>query len=175
MKTDPQKIAEQHKFCFICKGVMIWKEGKLSVCSKCGYRNYINPTPCNAVILTDAQGEILLVRRKSQYKNEYWDLPGGFMEFNENAEESMLREIKEELGIKIKGLKYFGSQHDAYTYDGITFPTLGLIYVGRIKDINLTPTDDVSEIKFFLPADLPFERIAFDGIKRALKNFIKSQ
>ncbi len=154
---------------------MNWQAGKLLACTDCGYRNYINPTPCNAVILTNMRGELLLVKRRSQYKNDYWDLPGGFMEFNENAEESVLREVREELGINIRNLKYFGSQYDAYTYAGVTFPTLGLIYRGVMGNEKLTPADDVSEVHFFKANEIPFEKIAFEGIKHALRKFIEQK
>jgi NADH pyrophosphatase NudC (nudix superfamily) len=97
------------------------------------------------------------------------------MDFNENAEESVVREIKEELGIEIKNFKYFGSQHDIYAYGNITFPTLGLIFTGEIQDVKIEALDDVSEVKFFKPEDLPFETIAFEAIKRALKDYVKTR
>ncbi len=173
MKVDPKKIAGQHKFCFLCGGKMVWRQENLLICAKCGYRKHINPTPCNAAILENTKGEILLVKRKVDPKKGYWDLPGGFVDLNENVEESVRRELKEELGISVPSLKYFDSQHDTYTYDGVIFPTLGLIFSGKIANQRLIPTDDISGLKFFKPQDLPYERIAFEGLKQALRKFIE--
>ncbi|MDF2546173.1 MAG: hydrolase [Anaerosolibacter sp.] len=56
---------------------------------------------------------------------KWWDLPGGRMEFGENAEETLAREIKEELGVKIKPIKLI----DTWNYmPNEKFQTIGVIY-----------------------------------------------
>lgn len=175
MKIDSQKIAKQHKFCFICGGKMAWRQDNLLICSNCGYRKYINPTPTNAAVLENTRGEILLVRRKVDPKKGYWDLPGGFVSVNETLEQSVERELEEELGVKIKNLKYAGSKYDVYTYDKVVFPTLGMIFSGKIGDQKLTPADDISGYKFFKKEEIPFDKIAFKSLKEVLKNYIKNR
>lgn len=59
-----------------------------------------------AVIL-NKDGKFLLIKRGPKSKNEIgmWGFPGGAMEFGETMAETIKREVKEELGIKIKPLK----------------------------------------------------------------------
>ena len=172
MKIDPKKIAGQHKFCFKCGGDLTWQEGKLLICQKCGFRNFLNSSPVNAAILENEKGKILLVKRKADPKKGYWDLPGGFVDFNENAEESTIREIREELDVEISDLAYFCSEYDSYLYDGANYPTIGLIFTGKIGDQKIKISDDVSGYKFFKKEELPFEKIAFEGLKDALKKYV---
>jgi ADP-ribose pyrophosphatase YjhB (NUDIX family) len=68
---------------------------------------------CRAIIIED-DSIILLFRRKkigSEMK-EYYSLPGGGVEEGETLEESIIREIKEELSIDIKIIKYLGQRED---------------------------------------------------------------
>src|SRR3954462_13276808 len=108
-----------YKFCPKCGHQADKKSEYLLVCPNCGYDFYINPAGTNAVIIENSKGEILLVTRKFDPMKGYLDLPGGFIEVGESLEESALRELKEELGIEILNVKYFGSYPDEYLYQGV--------------------------------------------------------
>lgn len=73
-----------------------------------------------------------------------WDLPGGRMEFGETAEETLNREIKEELGIRIKPIKLI----DTWNYmPENNFQVTGVIYYCDFvtEDIKLSDEHDGSE------------------------------
>ena len=55
---------------------------------------------CGAAILNDA-GELLLIQRLREPEAGAWGLPGGKIDFGELAEIAVVREIEEELGVKI--------------------------------------------------------------------------
>lgn len=55
-------------------------------------------------VLVKKDGKVLMGKRK-KYPPK-WGLPGGKIEFGENLEKSILREIDEEVGIKVKNLKF---------------------------------------------------------------------
>ncbi|HVT01670.1 MAG TPA: NUDIX domain-containing protein [Patescibacteria group bacterium] len=167
------EITKQHKFCFICAGQLEQKENNLLVCTNCNYHKFINPTPCNGAILTNENGEILLIERKFEPMKGYWDLTGGFVDPEETLEESMIRELKEETELEVKGLKYFCSEHDTYLYDGITIPTVCAIFTGTINnEQEIKVHDDVAGYKFFKLDEIPFDKLAFKSIEDALRKFI---
>lgn len=58
-------------------------------------------------IVFNKEGKILIIRRtaKNPIYPLYWDLPGGILDFGEDLRKSILREIKEETGLKVKNLK----------------------------------------------------------------------
>lgn len=67
----------------------------------------MNPYPTVDVIITsEAHPQaVIMVRRK--YPPEGWALPGGFIDWGESAEAAAVREMKEETGLELKGLKQF--------------------------------------------------------------------
>lgn len=56
-----------------------------------------------AAVVYNQQGEILFVKRNQNHKSfrGFWQLPEGKMEFGEQTQETLLRELKEEVGLKL--------------------------------------------------------------------------
>jgi len=174
MKIDIEKIAKKHKNCFICAGELVYEGKNVLTCKKCGYHKYINPAPCNGAYLKNDKGELLLVERRVDPGKGLWDVPGGFVDLEENAEESMTREIKEETGLNVKELKYVSSHDDTYFFEGIEFPIIVLMFEGQIGDQEVFPSDDVSGYKFFNLDEIPVDKIAFEGLKQSLSKYLKN-
>jgi mutator protein MutT len=62
---------------------------------------------CGALIVND-NNEVLLLKRSVKARDEYgfWSQPGGGVEYGETIEQAIKREVKEELGVKVKLLNY---------------------------------------------------------------------
>ncbi len=167
-------MINKFKFCPNCKHKLNNYKKRLFDCPNCRFHFYLNPAPTNALIIENDKEEILLVKRKfNPYKN-HWDLPGGFTDFGETVEESLIREIKEEINIDLKNFNYLGSFIDKYFYRGINYQTICFIfYTKLLEKHNLKASDDVSEIKFFSRKKLPWKQIGFKGIVQGLKKYLK--
>ncbi len=158
-------VMDVFKFCPRCKSELK-VSGNLATCPECGLYYYDNPRPCCAAILKNSKGEVLLTKRALEPKKGYWDLPGGFIDKDETLEEGIARELLEELGVVVKELKYIGSASDWYDYREVDYPVVGATFVGQLEDdASLNPQDDVADYKFFLPEDLPLDKIAFPSIR----------
>ncbi len=166
-------IAEHDfSFCPKCSGKMELKEANLLVCTNCDLHYYINPKACNTVIITNEKGEVLLVKRKYDPQKGFWDLPGGFVDINESIEESVVREIKEELGISLEHIQYLTSVPDRYEYKGLNYHTICSVFTAKLHtDTQINIGDDVAEVKFVKPKDIDFRKIAFDSIKQLLRSY----
>ena len=57
---------------------------------------------------------LLLIERKNDPGKGLYDLPGGFVDYGETLEQGMKRELKEEIGIAPKNLKYYSSKPKQY-------------------------------------------------------------
>ncbi|MHC4558769.1 MAG: NUDIX hydrolase [Planctomycetota bacterium] len=144
-------------------------------CAKCSFTYYHNVAAAVAAIL-EYEDKIVLIRRKKEPGRGKLDLPGGFMDPSETAEEALRREIKEELGINLGALKYIGSYPNIYVYKKVRYYTCDLFFHCRIDSI---PTSvDKTEIEEFVlmsPSEIPDEEIAFESTKIGLGLFINTQ
>jgi ADP-ribose pyrophosphatase YjhB (NUDIX family) len=123
-------------------------------CPACDFIDYANPKPCaGAMIVSD--GKLLLARRALEPFKGMWDLPGGFVEAGESAEQAAVREILEETHLHIRITGYVDSIPDAYGDSPIT--TLNIYYVAEVINGELEPASDVAELKWFPLDALPTE------------------
>ena len=96
-------------FCSICGNQNSFnkKEGAFE-CSCNAAPKYPTISPCIITLIYD-EDNILLGRSKFFPSNMYSTL-AGFIEAGENAEEALIREVKEEVNVEITNIKYFSSQ-----------------------------------------------------------------
>nr|WP_290224763.1 NAD(+) diphosphatase [Trichocoleus desertorum] len=77
-------------------------------CPKCGLANYPRLSP--AVIVLISRDEEVLLARAPRFPPGMYSVLAGFVEPGESLEETVAREVREEVGIEIKDIRYFGSQ-----------------------------------------------------------------
>ncbi|HPI88308.1 MAG TPA: NUDIX domain-containing protein [Spirochaetota bacterium] len=162
-------------FCPACskKQITYCDDGSV-VCNNCGFHYYFNAASAVAAFIMN-DGCLLMTERGRDPKKGMLDLPGGFVNAGETAENALRREIREELGIDLGNLRYFTSYPNTYTYKGVTYATLDLGFECTALDLNrLTPGDDV-ESCFFIPIkDIIYENIAFDSIRSMVRAYADS-
>lgn len=78
------------------------------VCPACGFSQYPRINPC--VIMLVTRGEELLLARSARFNRPMYSTLAGFIEAGETAEETLHREVLEEVGLKVRNPVYFGSQ-----------------------------------------------------------------
>ena len=159
--------------CPSCGTLMNIQDKNLLLCPNCKHEEHNNPRPTNGAIIKNEKGEILLTKRKFDPKKGYWDIAGGFVNVQETIEESLRREIKEELGVDIISSSYLTSQFSRYLYKGENLHTLMFAFIVEIPIEKIKAGDDVSEVRFFAPDKIPYEEMAFEGITQILKEYLK--
>jgi ADP-ribose pyrophosphatase YjhB (NUDIX family) len=152
-------MREDYHYCPKCAGPLLvrFTEGcERQVCSKCGFVFYQNPVPAAAVIV-QREAEILLVQRKFEPQIGNWSLPAGFVEWGESAEETAVREVKEETGldIAVRGLYGVYAARDYWDYQ-----VLLVVYRAQILGGDLKAGDDALDARFFEYSALP-SNVAF--------------
>ncbi len=145
-------------------------------CDACGFVYYVNPSAAVAGFILNEDGDLLVCRRGKQPAKGTWDLPGGFVDENETAEQAAIREIHEELNGEVVQLKYLFSVPNLYEYSGLSIPTLDLFFDCRLKDVtNLLPADDVDDY-FFVPFNkINPENFGLNSIRHAIIKFLEQR
>lgn len=149
------------KSCPRCRAGLELEDAKAS-CPECGLTVYANPAPTVSALVLDDDGRILLARRAREPAEGAWDLLGGFMDEGELPLETLVRELREETGVDVEPLDFFGAWPDRYGDGGVW--TINLYWTARIAAGELEPADDVAEVAWFGPQELPLRaEIAFQN------------
>ncbi|MFT6915653.1 MAG: NAD+ diphosphatase [Motiliproteus sp.] len=102
-----------HRFCSRCGTPVSSHDTDLAArCDSCGYCQYPRISPCIIVLVTrqGPQGEQCLLAHAANFDSERFSTLAGFIEAGETAEHAVAREVREEVGIEIKNIRYWKSQ-----------------------------------------------------------------
>jgi NAD+ diphosphatase len=171
--THPSKIFDYCPKCshtdFIFDGI------KKFTCKSCNFIYYINPAPAVAVIIELPDNRIILTRRKFDPRAGTLDLPGGFIDCMESAEDAVTREIKEELGIEVRKPIYLASFPNEYVFKEVSYFTCDLAFIVKLDYIpEMVATDDVSEAIMIHPKNINFDTISYESIINILKVYMQT-
>ncbi|RKN43597.1 NAD(+) diphosphatase [Micromonospora endolithica] len=152
-----------HRWCGACRAALADVPGETS--RRCPDCDLYVPMRLSAAVLTaitrpgppGRPDELLLVRH-AYGPTHLWALVAGFVEAGESLESAVRREVGEEVGLTVDGLRYFGSQPWALSGPG----TLLVGFTARATDPRAEPVVDSTELteaRWFpldaLPAELP--------------------
>jgi ADP-ribose pyrophosphatase YjhB (NUDIX family) len=162
-------VLDEWRFCPRCAAeVEVDRDAGVAECAACGFRAYASSEPTASALCFDEEGRVLLSRRAGAPYEGYWDLPGGFLEEGEHPLDAVRRELKEEAGVEIEPLEYLGVWIDRYSEDEAGPATLNLYWKARIVEGEPVPADDVAELRWFAPAAVPRDRLAFRHLPEVL-------
>jgi ADP-ribose pyrophosphatase YjhB (NUDIX family) len=137
------------------------------VCIVCGYVFYIDPKLAVGTIISDDQGRIALVRRAIEPGYGRWVFPGGFVDRGEPVEAAAIREAREEAGLDVTLTRLL----KVYSYEGE--PIAVVVYSAAPVGGELGCDDEGLEARFFEPAAIPWNELAFRSTTDALRDFLR--
>ncbi len=149
-------------------------ESNAYTCDACGFHYHHNIASAAGALLQDDQGRILFVRRAKNPHQGKLGIPGGFVSPGESAEETVRREVEEELGLQLGPLQYLASFPNVYPYRGIDYQVLDLYFTGRVPSLEKVVTSDEIAGYVLLPlAEVRLEDLAFDSLRAALQYLVR--
>ena len=144
-------------------------------CQQCGFHFFINTAAAVAAIIENESGQILLTTRAFEPNKGLLDLPGGFVDPLESAENAVIREIKEELNLDVASTKYIISFPNEYIFSDYTVFTTDLGFLVKVKDFNsITSMDDISDYQFISPKDIDYSKICAPSIVKIIQHYISN-
>jgi NAD+ diphosphatase len=98
-----------HQFCGHCGTPTLQApQERAKHCPKCNLRSYPRLNP--AVIVLVSRGDEILLAHAHRMPPGMYSILAGFVEAGESLEDTIVREIREEVGIEVQDIHYFGSQ-----------------------------------------------------------------
>lgn len=138
-----------HQFCSTCGSKASRHPSILAKqCDACGHTMFPRISP--AVIVLVERDDMVLLARASRFAENIYSVLAGFVEPGETLEDVVRREIKEEVGIEVKDIRYFGSQPWPYP-DSLMIAFTASWAGGEIAIDN----EEIVEAKWFTTGNLP--------------------
>jgi 8-oxo-dGTP diphosphatase len=78
-------------------------------------------------VIVMRDGKILLQQRMNAHGEGTWSFPGGHLEFNEELEECVRREVEEETGLAVKDIKFAGLTNDKFEKESKHYITIFML------------------------------------------------
>lgn len=167
-------LLDKFRFCPLCgSNYFVVNNEKSKRCETCGFIYYMNPSAATAAFIINEHEELLVERRANDPGKGTLDLPGGFSDCYETAEEGIAREIEEETGLRIEKADYLFSLPNIYPYSGVEIHTLDLFFRCSIDSRQSPrPADDAAECLWIPLAEIDIEKFGLPSIRQALSKFI---
>jgi NAD+ diphosphatase len=138
-----------HQYCSQCGTPMdIKDEERAKVCPGCGFVSFPKIFP--AIITAVVKDRKILLARAHRFPPGLYSVLAGFVESGESLEECLSREVREEVGIEVRNVRYFGSQPWPFPHSLMVAFTAE--YAGG--EINID-TGELSDADWFSPSNLP--------------------
>jgi NAD+ diphosphatase len=100
---------QNHRHCGKCGSpTQTLTDERAKTCPKCGLTNYPRLSP--AIIVAIVRDNRILLANSKRFPGKMYSVLAGFVEPGESIEDCVEREVKEEVGIAVKNIRYFGSQ-----------------------------------------------------------------
>lgn len=138
-----------HRFCGRCGGATERAdEDRSRRCSSCGLSAYPRLAP--AVITVVERGDEILLAHGTRFPAPFYSALAGFVEPGESLEGAVAREIREEVGVEVEDIRYFGSQPWPFPHSLM----IGFHARWAGGDIKIDPVE-IADAQFFRKDELP--------------------
>ena len=174
-------------FCPMCGSKKIENHGNRKwICPECGFDLYNNVASAAGVVIYDKYNNVLFEVRAKEPRKGYLAVPGGFVDFNESAEEAVVRECKEEIGVPVEDADFLCTAPNIYEYKGIEYKTCDIFFTAALPPQFDTIDDFIKSLKpeesevvnlesrhVETLAEVESIPLAFESARVTLKKFIK--
>ena len=143
------------------------------VCPDCTFTFYSNAAAAVAAFIVNERGEFLWVERAREPQKGKWNVPGGFIDPMESAEDALIRETHEEVGLELSEFHLLASFPNLYTYRNITYHTIDFFFLCVAKSGEIyADASEIARTKWLLPERMSPDQIAFESTKKALERYL---
>jgi len=163
------------KFCPVCGSARFEEHDfKSKRCAACGFVYYYNPAAAVIAVIRDERGRWLVARRGEEPAKGTLDLIGGFVDFGENAETAVRREIEEETGVSVeRPMKMLFTLPNTYNYSNFIVRTCDTFFLVKLPSTTpLHAHDDVADCWWVPTEELRIEDFGLESVRNGLRKLL---
>jgi len=158
-----------HEFCGRCGArTKMYATERAKECPQCGLLHFPHLAP--AIIVLVARGREILLARARRFRSVMYSTLAGFVEAGETLEEAVIREVKEETGITVREISYFGSQPWPFPHSLM----IGFTAVYADGEIILNDEENV-DARWFTADNLPQLPDKISIARKLIDSFLEKQ
>ena len=176
-------LENEMKICPVCgKKSLNYINGRHWVCKDCDFDLFNNVASGVGLILYTENNQVLLEKRAKEPRKGFLALPGGFIDPDESAETSCVREVKEEIGLDVNesDITFVGTSPNTYIFKNITYKTCDIFFSCKlpenfdIKQLRIQESEvlDLDFYKITSEEDIENLPIAFVSANLMLKKWL---
>lgn len=142
-------MTQSQRFCSHCGGRTHLNHRDMAMqCQDCRTLHYPRIFPCIIVAVRD--NDKILLAQHPRHRNGMYTVIAGFVEAGETLEQCVAREIKEETGIQVTNIRYFGSQPWAFP------SSMMMAFLADYESGEIKPDySELSDAAWFTPEEMP--------------------
>lgn len=142
-------------------------------CRACGFVYYFNSSAAVVALIQNREGEVLVATRAKEPAKGTWDLPGGFVDMHETAEEAVCREVIEETDLNVNRVNYLFSLPNLYVYSDFEVHTVDMFFLCVVDDLSpLMAHDDVAQLEWVSVRELNPDRFGLQSIRQGIEKLL---
>jgi 8-oxo-dGTP diphosphatase len=169
MTSGPE--TDGYSYCPRCGGPLATRtlkeiEPPRLVCETCSFVFYLNPKVAACTIVMH-EGGIVMLRRSIEPAKGKWVFPGGFVDRGESVQAAAVRETREEVNLRVSLTGIL----DAYSLG--SHEVVVVVYAADVVGGELKACDECEEVKSFPPESLPWDDLAFESTRAALRDYLR--
>ena len=146
------------KYCPRCAGALAVRDAghpasPQPVCGACGFVLWQNMKPSVEALIVRGDGagtEVVLGRRTTADGRVAWDMPGGFLNIDDQLHAALRRECLREMGVEVQVGELLGAFEDEFYGSRI----VSLVYVCRINSGEPRAADIIDDVRWFGMGDV---------------------
>ncbi|MBT5169006.1 MAG: NUDIX domain-containing protein [Opitutales bacterium] len=174
MKSAPNHI----KFCPSCGDCSIEPQDDVSVlCSTCGFELFFSPATSAAALIEDASGKLLVIKRNKEPSKGAFGLPGGFADPNETLENTLIREVKEEVNLNLVSWSFLGGWPNKYPFKSVIYSVVDTYFTAKVESFDGMDScqEELQSIHFVDPDKIDPKEWAFPSLQNAIQLYLSQR
>lgn len=175
--NEPLHPLDKFHFCPVCGSArFVVNDFKSKRCADCGFVYFFNPSAATVGVIVNSRGELLVCRRANNPAKGTLDLPGGFCDCHETAEEGVAREIGEETGMKVTSVKFLFTLPDQYLYSDFLVHTVDSFFLCEVPgDACPVAADDAAELMWLPRNEVHPEAFGLASVRKGVERILEER